>query len=468
MTITSNRPSGRPNDRPNKRLALAVLVGTFVGTLVMRTWAIDSRSWMLFDQMRDWSIALGSFGDLPLVGPATHVHGYTIGPAFYWILWLLRVWLGPWFDNLPHAGGIGQAVLMSLADALLLLAVWRRTHSLSTGLATIVVLSAAAFDLTLSAVVWNPIVGSILARFSTALVLLDWHRGSTVRRVVLAAVAWAAVHAYTGAVYVTVSVFAAMLLEPLVARDWRGIRRNVLVIVAVVGVLQVPYLVHQFLQRFSDPAMGAVTGGVMQILTGAARPEFEKSLAGYVGAVSFIELAPWSLPRVGWLLLASSVVTAVRYRFDIAVLTMTVLPSMLAVLGYAMFLGGLDHYYYFSVMPAAVLTVLLAATAMPQRTVAHAVGLLLLAGAVAISPARIRYSTGLHWMREYGPLVQGSRVIARRGLPMRAIQAEFRLPPTGDLEYVYRILGGQIDRSSPWVATIGRDGTVTYEDLGGV
>ena len=60
----------------------------------------------------------GRSRNLPLVGPATHVHGYTIGPAFYWVLWAIRVVFGPWFENLPHAGGIGQAALQSAVDAL--------------------------------------------------------------------------------------------------------------------------------------------------------------------------------------------------------------------------------------------------------------------------------------------------------------------------------------------------------------
>ena len=81
----------------------------FAATLAMRVDGITQHFWLLGDQIRDWAIALRPFSELPLVGPPTHVGGYTIGPAFYWILWLLRVLFGPWFDNLPHAGGIGQA-----------------------------------------------------------------------------------------------------------------------------------------------------------------------------------------------------------------------------------------------------------------------------------------------------------------------------------------------------------------------
>jgi hypothetical protein len=154
------------------------------------------------DQVRDWAIALRPFASLPLVGPPTHVHGYTIGPAFYWILWAIRVLTGPFFRNLPHGGGIGQAVLQSGADALLLVALWKRTTSVWPALIVAALLATTPFDLALAAVIWNPVVGSILAKTAIALVLLGWHRGSLVRIAIIGAVAWCAVQAYTGAIFV--------------------------------------------------------------------------------------------------------------------------------------------------------------------------------------------------------------------------------------------------------------------------
>ena len=97
---------------------------TFALTLFIRVRGTTTHFWMLWDQIRDWGIALGPFTNLPLVGPPTHFRGFTIGPAFYWILWGIRVTVGPCFENLPHAGGIGQAILQSAADALLLAAVY--------------------------------------------------------------------------------------------------------------------------------------------------------------------------------------------------------------------------------------------------------------------------------------------------------------------------------------------------------
>jgi hypothetical protein len=101
--------------RAINRSSLGIALPVFALALAIRIHGISQHFWMLGDQIRDWAIALRPFSELPLVGPPTHVGGYTIGPAFYWILWILRVTFGPWFDNLPHAGGIGQAALQSAA-----------------------------------------------------------------------------------------------------------------------------------------------------------------------------------------------------------------------------------------------------------------------------------------------------------------------------------------------------------------
>jgi hypothetical protein len=436
---------------------------TFALTLFIRVRGISTHFWMLWDQIRDWGIALGPFTDLPLVGPPTHFRGYTIGPAFYWILWTLRVAIGPWFDNLPHAGGIGQALLQSAADALLLAAVWKRTRSLPIALVTVVLVATSAYDIALAPLIWNPVMGSILAKTAIALVLLDWHRGSHGRVAVVCLVAWSAVHSYTGAVYVALGVFAAILAPRVFERRWREAVGYAAVVAGAVAVLQLPWAIHRFSSREGAPVMGVVTGSLAQVLTGRASLRAELSLRGYVDAFSFIQGFPNRVPAAGWILLAAAVITAVRYRRDPALLTVLLVPQALAIIGYALFQGGLDHYYYLSLMPAAVLTVVLAATALPR--VANAVALLMLVAALAAVPGRLTFAATMHRMPEYAPLVEGSRRAVRQRQPMRAIETEFTLPAPSDPTFVYRILGGAIDPMSPWVARIRKTGDVDFRKV---
>jgi hypothetical protein len=440
---------------------------SFALTLFIRVQGIGTRFWMLWDQIRDWGIALGPFRDLPLVGPPTHFRGYTIGPAFYWILWAIRVTIGPWFDNLPHAGGIGQAILQSAADVLLLAAVWKRTRSLPIALLTVVLLATSAYDLALAPLVWNPVMGSILAKTATALILLDWHRGSLVRVAVVALVAWSAVHSYTGAVYVALAVFAAVLAPLVVERRWRDALQRGAVIAAVVALLQVPWAVYRMSSREPAPVMGVVTGSLTEIFTGRASPRFGLSVDGYVGAVSYIQGFPDRLPATRWLLLGAAFVVAIRYRRDPRLLTVLLVPQALAIVGYALFQGGLDDYYYLSLMPAAVLTIVLGLTALPDRWLLarNVVAIVLLAAVLSQVPGRLSFSTRLHRMPEYAPLVEGSRRAVRQRQPMRAIETEFTLPSPSDATFVYRILGGVIDPASPWIARIRSTGDVDYRTV---
>jgi hypothetical protein len=461
--------SGRSENPPAVSFGprqLGLLAVICLVTLTVRIWDVSTHFLFLGDQIRDWEIALGPFRRLPLIGPPTHVGGYTIGPAFYWILWLIRIMLGPWFHNLPHAGGIGQALLQSGADALLLFAVWHRTRSVPIALTTIVLLATASFDLSLSAVIWNPIVGSTLAKTATALVLLDWPRSSRVHVVVTAAVAWSAVHAYTGTIFVALSILAAIFLEPWSRGDRVAAWRNACLIAGVVAVLQLPYAIHQLSTRFADSAMGAVTGSIGQIFLGAAWPQIGKSVAGYAGAFTFIEAGPWGGDRLFWLLVACAVIVAVRHRRDPVLLATILLPQALAILGYALWLSGLDAYYYLSLMPAAVLTILLGITDVMPPRVARAAGVAMLVGSLAIVPARLRFAATMNRLPQYGLLVEASRDIVKRLQPMRAIETELALPPTADPGIIYEILGGRIDPDSPWIAVITSSGRVEYRNVG--
>jgi hypothetical protein len=419
---------------------------------------------MLWDQIRDWGIALGPLWDLPLVGPPTHFRGFTIGPAFYWILWGIRITVGPWFDNLPHAGGIGQAVLQSAADVLLLAAVWKRTRSLPIALLTVVLLATSSYDLALAPLVWNPVMGSILAKAATALILLDWHRGSLVRVAVVALVAWSAVHAYTGAVFAALGVFAAMVAPAVVKGEWRVAARQGVVIAGVVAFLQAPWAVHRLSSADAAPVMGVVTGSLEQVFTGRASPRVGTSVRGYVDAFSFIQGFPSRFPGAGWILLIAAGVTALRYRRDPTLPAVLLIPQALAIVGYALFQGGLDHYYYLSLMPAAVVTIVFALTALPDRweLARNAIAVLALAAVLVELPGRFAYSATLHKMPEYAPLVEGSRRAVRQRQPMRAIETEFNLPQPSDATFVYRILGGRIDPASPWVARIRSTGDVDF------
>jgi hypothetical protein len=345
-------------------------------------------------------------------------------------------------------------------------AVWRRTQSVWIGLTTVVLLATAGYDLHLSSVIWNPMVGTALAKIATALVLLDWPERSVAGAAVTAATAWCAVQSYTGAIFVAVGIFAAIVASAVRQRDRVALVRNVSVIAAVVAALQIPYAIHQVATHFDRSAMGAVTASLMRILKGEDPPQLTRSWAGYFGAFNYIQVAPWSATWSVWVLIACAIVVARKYRRDPTLLAVTLLPQIAAIVGYALYVGDfLDSYYYFSLMPAAVLTIVLAFTAVPSRVFAQLIGAALFVISLAIAPSRVAFGRSLPQMPEYRLLVDASRKIAKVPQPMRAIQTEFKLPPTADPAFLYTILGGHIDSASPFVAVIKSDGGVAFEKI---
>lgn len=458
---------------PSHRTVLASAAAVALATFVLRIWGVTEYSLVLRDQYRDWEIALGPFTDLPLLGPATHVGGYTLGPGFYWILWAIRVVLGPWFENLPHAGGIGQAALQSFVDGVLLVGVWRRTGSTWPAFATVMLVATSGFDMSFAATIWNPVVGAVLAKLGIALLLLDWpHRGPW-RMAATMAVAWLAVHAYTGAVYVAAAVFFAIVAEPLVRRRVRESLAALGIAAATIFVLQIPYLWFQLSNRFRVAAMGAVTESLVRIASGSAAPELTKSVRGLLDAFTWIQIQPFASPgagvaaAAGVVLFAAAMVVAIRFRHDITILSVTLLPLLLSIVGYSLFLGALDAYYYLSLATPVVLTLVLAATSPWPAHVARGVGMMLCVAALLLVPQRFQFSTTVNRMPQYRPLVKGSRVLVHRLMPLRAVRTTFALPPSGDPEVIFRFLGGQIDRKARWMAVIDENGNVTYKDLGG-
>ena len=64
-------------------------------------------------------------------------------------------------DNLPHAGGVTVALLQSIADAWLFIALSRRVHW-ALALAMCLLIASAPFDIAISSVIWNPPVSAAL------------------------------------------------------------------------------------------------------------------------------------------------------------------------------------------------------------------------------------------------------------------------------------------------------------------
>lgn len=185
---------------------------------------------MLGEQIRDWSIAQRRFSDLPLIGPRSLNSGLDIGPAYYWVLWAGRVLLTPVVGPLPHTGGWVVAVFATIADGVLLAALWRRLGSFWLAAGIIVFAATAPPDASLSAVVWNPPIAAAFAKLAMASVL--WPGRATIGRSIATVVfVLGAVQCHSSGVLVAIPLLGWTLWA--LARD-RGMRAVATVALATV------------------------------------------------------------------------------------------------------------------------------------------------------------------------------------------------------------------------------------------
>jgi len=432
-------------------------VALFAALVLARTWGIAESFWLAGDQIRDWEIALRSFGELPLTGPPSSVGGTTAGPVYYWTLWGIRHVIGAWTGNLPHAGGIGLSLMQSAADVVLLFALWRR-WSFPLALAVTLLIATAPQDMALTATIWNPPLAVALVKIAIAITLVAGERRSLTNTILAAACAWLAVQAHSSAIFVAVPVLVCLVLPDGGDRGWTAaaVKRGS-VVAAVIVLLQAPFIVQAASTPSDTQLPLLVTGGVTKALSNPAGLRPLDSFVALSSATFFIQTNREGPTWLALLLAVAIGVVMVTRRHEPDVLLVSAAPPLLAALGFATWQYGFDHYWYLSLMPSMVLTLALATTAW-RPAAASAV---LLALVVVVQPMRLSEAMTIARLPEYRLLVQGARAIRATTDSVAAIETDFSLPATTDRTFVFRVLGGEVRDDAPLVARIGVDGRVT-------
>jgi hypothetical protein len=441
------------------RILLALCL--FAYLVAVRTRHISDSFLLLGDQIRDWGIVLGPWRDLPLTGTPSTVGGTSFGPVFYWTLWGIRHAIGPWTGYLPHAGGVGLSVIQSAADALFLVALWRKTASAALAVAVTLLVATAPFDMALTATIWNPPLAVALVKMAIAMALLtsEWSGARSLLGVAsTTAFAWLAVQAHSSAVFVALPVIVSYPLNELIARRRMAALVKMALAVAIVAVLQVPFLIDILSRPGTQAGPSVVIRNVAYALEHPEALRPIASLAALRNAASYILLGRWATSWFALVLIAAACVAGHRARRDLSLLSVTLLPLLCAVAGLAVWQGAFDHYWFLTMMPPVGLMIGLSLTA--WRPIARPAAVSFLALVLVIQPSRLEEAMTIARLPEYAPLSRGSRDVFRRAPEVRAIETGFTLPATSDSEFLYRVLGGRVTASSPITARIERDGSV--------
>ena len=438
--------------------AVAAIAAVAIYTFVIRTRGITEHFLMLNEQLRDWTMALGPFSGLPLVGTPSTAGGHTFGPVFYWALWLIRVTIGPLAGNLPHAGGVGLSILQSIGDIVLCLGIRRATGSLTFAVAMVLIIASSPFDLALSSVIWNPVLAVVFAKIGTGLVL-SWQDALTrPRRVVLAAVAWFAVQAHSAALPFATALFLWILWTQF-RQGRRAVLTAVLEAAVVVAILQVPAMLA------TDSVRPTKIVAAMQEPQELRVGDAFRAVNDAVGSIGF---APFSIPQPTLILLAAALTLLVIKPFDTAqgkplgaVRAVTIVPLALTVAMWSIWQQDYDAYVFLTIVPAALLLIAWTTRVLPDRAAKALCAAALLVTAILVQKPRIASAGLVFRMHGYGALVRGSRAIADRGEPVRAIEVPW-LHPLSDRDYLVTFFGGRIQPDAPTLARISETGDVTY------
>ena len=439
----------------------ASVVVVFLYLTVARTWGISDTFWLLGDQIRDWRLALLPFDELPLTGAPSSVGGVGLGPIYYWTLWVCRLVIGPWVNNLPHAGGIGLSVMQSVADCVLLAAIWKKSGSGLTAVALTLLLATSPLDMALSATIWNPTLSVALVKLTLALLLLAPRRPALGWAVATTATGWLAVQAHATAVFVAAPAISVFVISELAARNWKGALQRASASIGVVLLLQVPFILHFVLSGSPDPV--GPTAVIGQVSAMAVTPDTIRivdAFAAVASATDFILLRPWNPAGTAVALSFALALAAYRCRNDWLLAGASVLPVVVATVGFAFWQLAYDQYWFLTLMPSIVL-VLWSALNARSRAV-PLVGVALVVAAVVAQPWRILDAHTFARLPAYGALARGSTTIYRYTDEVTDIRVDFPLDPTTDPEFLYWILGGRVTPDALFRASISPDGDVTF------
>jgi hypothetical protein len=464
--------AGGPGDAPRlpelvplpSRLAVVAVSALVFGYLTwFRVSGLSSAFMLLGDQIRDWAIALGPASDLPLAGAPSMAGGRGLGPVYYWVIWASRVVVGPWCDNLPHAGGIGISLLQGTADVCLLVALWRRLGNAALAVATVVFAATAPLDAAYSASIWNPPVAVAFTKLAIAFTLVGRPDASRLAFVATAATAWLAVQAHSSALFAVAPALAWLVCRPLLQRRLAATAWAAYDVTAVIVLLQVPFFLHHVKYGAEHGGVpGRAMGALPALLHGDTALKLSEGASALLRLVTAVLTDPWRPWLFQVALVCAAVAVVLRAaRIGVDWMFVTVLPLLLAAVAYAPFPDRRD-YWYLALAPgaSAMLAAAIAPHGSPKRAW-RAAGWLALAIVLVIQPGRYRYAHPLGRLPEYKALVAGSRQILRDGVRPRAIDAAFRLDTT-DPGFLYTVLGGTFDPQSKVRAEILPNGGVRY------
>ena len=449
---------------------LAIGLGLFAYPFWLRVHGIARDFFMMKDQVDAWNLVQVPFTGLPVTGGARTDGGYHPGAAFYWYLWLARMLVGRWFDDLPHTAGLAVSLLDAASFAAIGGTLWRTGVPLVAVLAVGLIAATVPYEAALARAAWNPNFALAMSNFALAGFLVWRRRRGALRPAVVVACAWMAVQAHLSALPVAAAIGTAMLLEGWLATPRRALRTASVIALVVLG-LQLPRLLG-----------GPVAGGAGNAVGDTALTRSFAALPSHPGMVFarggfgfaagegtrlLLSVTPLEGFAVVVILAAIAALglAIVRAKIEWRVAFLPLVAIGYAGLAYNLLPEPPKTYYLIPTLGVLLALLALAVGTLggvsPRAGAVVAWGLLALA--LYVQPARALYFHFDHRYEHYAAVVRGAREIARAGvLIARAEGPDDHTLPTETTPLVIW-LGGRVSPDAQTIARIGADGKVSYE-----
>ena len=188
--------------------------------------------------------------------------------------------------------------------------------------------------------------------------------------------------------FVAAPAISVFVISELAARNWKGALQRASASIGVVLLLQVPFILHFVLSGSPDPV--GPTAVIGQVSAMAVTPDTIRivdAFAAVASATDFILLRPWNPAGTAVALSFALALAAYRCRNDWLLAGASVLPVVVATVGFAFWQLAYDQYWFLTLMPSIVL-VLWSALNARSRAV-PLVGVALVVAAVVAQPWRI-------------------------------------------------------------------------------
>ena len=201
---------------------------------------------------------------------------------------------------------------------------------------------------------------------------------------------------------------------------------------------------------------------IANITSGQAfRPFFGLDVVTGVTGNLFLpmESLPFWIPT-----LVCGLVVIAAYRRDLVVVGGTIGAVLTMSLVFAMWTRSYDGYWFLPMVPSMVLVFAMSVAALPVRSAAIAIGVACVAWLSMAQPRRIEASKRYFEYPQYDIMVRGSRALVAQAPVVRDVRVAFEVHPTMDRRFVYTILGGRIDSTARYVATIDATGAVSLRE----